>query len=90
MTTAERPPPAPRFTAWSPIVAGAADLTASFLPGWITALVWVLGVVCALPFWKFRAVVPWALLTWSVAWLLSVILILTESAIVGSLLISQG
>jgi hypothetical protein len=83
MTTIERPTAAPRFTAWSPVIAGAAELSASFLPGWVTALICAIGVLCALPFRRFRAVVPWALVTVAVGWLISVLVTLAEATMVG-------
>jgi hypothetical protein len=49
----------------------------------VIALVWALGVACALPFKRFRAVVPMALLTWSAGWLAALILSLTEAGFVG-------
>jgi hypothetical protein len=73
----------PRFTAWSPVIAGAAKLSASFLPGWVTALICATGALCALPFRRFRAVVPWALVTVAVGWLISVLVTLAEATMVG-------
>lgn len=75
--------PVPGFSAWSPVVAVLGALVAEFSPGWVTALIWGSAVVCALPFKKFRLVVPLALLTWTVGWLVAFMLRLTESGIVG-------
>lgn len=83
MTTVERDAATPRFTAWSPVIAGAAELGASFLPAWVTALVCAIGALCALPFRGFRAVVPWALVTVAVGWLVSVLVTLAEAMMVG-------
>jgi hypothetical protein len=77
--------PAPQFSAWSPVVAVVGALIAESSPGWVTALTWVLGVLCALPFKKFRAVVPLALLTWTAGWLVSFVLGLTEGGIAAYL-----
>jgi hypothetical protein len=52
-------------------------------PGWLITLVWALGVLCALPFKRFRAVVPMALLTWSAGWLAALLLSFAEAGIVG-------
>jgi hypothetical protein len=40
-------------------------------------------VLCALPFERFRAVVPLALLTWSAGWLAALLLSFAEAGIVG-------
>ena len=85
MTTADRAiqPPAPRFSVWSPVVAVLGALVANYSPGWLAASVWALAVLCALPFAKFRLVVPLALLAWAAGWLVSFMLRLTEGVIVG-------
>jgi hypothetical protein len=75
--------PSPSFSAWSPLVAIPGALVAEYLPGWITAVVWAIAVLCALPFRRFRLVVPLALLTWAAGWLASFVLRLTEGGIVG-------
>jgi hypothetical protein len=49
----------------------------------VIALVWALAVLFAMPFKRFRAVVPMALLTWSAGWLAAIILSFAEAAIVG-------
>ncbi len=89
MTTTDRntthPPPAPGFSVWSPIVAVAGAVVAESSPGWVTALVWGLAVLCALPFRVFRLVVPLALLTWSGGWVTAFVLRLAESGLVGLL-----
>jgi hypothetical protein len=82
MTTTDHNP-APSFSAWSPPVAVVGALVAESSPGWVTALVWGLAVVCALPVARFRLVVPLALLTWVAGWLASFVLRLIESAVVG-------
>jgi hypothetical protein len=74
---------APRFSGWSPVVALIGASVADSVPGWVTALVWTLGVLFAMPFKRFRAVVPMALLTWSAGWLAALILSFAEAAIVG-------
>jgi hypothetical protein len=74
---------APRFSAWSPLVAVAGAAVAGSSPGWVIALVWGLAVLCALPFTRFRLVVPLALLTWSAGWLAAVVVRLVESGFVG-------
>jgi hypothetical protein len=77
------PSPAPRFSAWSPAVAGAFDLSFTFLPGWVVALIWAVGVLCAFPFRRFRVVVPLALLTWGAGWLASTIFRFTAAGFIG-------
>jgi hypothetical protein len=77
------PKPAPWFSVWSPLVAVIGGEVADSSPGWVIALVWALAVVFALPFERFRAVVPMALLTWSAGWLAALLLSLTEAGIVG-------
>jgi hypothetical protein len=77
------PFPVPGFSIWSPIVAVAAALVAYSSPGWVTAVVWAVGVLCALPFRRFRAVVPLALLAWSAGWLAALLLRFAEAGIVG-------
>jgi hypothetical protein len=79
--------PAPRFSIWSPLVAGAAELSTTFLPGWVTALVFAVGVLCAFPFRQLRVVVPLALLTWGAGWFLSTIFRFTAAGIVGLLVV---
>ena len=75
--------PAPAFSVWSPIVAVVGAEVAYSAPGWLVAVVWALGVLCALPFKRFRAVVPMALLTWSAGWLAALLLSFAEAGIVG-------
>jgi hypothetical protein len=75
--------PAPSFSVWSPIVAVVGAQVAYSSPGWLIAVVWALGVLCALPFKRFRAVVPMALLTWSAGWLAALLLSFAEAGIVG-------
>jgi hypothetical protein len=75
--------PAPLFSVWSPIVAVVGAQVAYSSPGWLIAVVWALGVLCALPFKRFRAVVPIALLTWSAGWLAALLLSFAEAGIVG-------
>ncbi|WIM87397.1 hypothetical protein PT015_21555 [Candidatus Mycobacterium wuenschmannii] len=77
----------PTFSAWSPVVAVVGALVASLAPGWVTLIVWGLAVVCALPFARFRLVVPLALLTWAGGWLASFAVRLTESGLVGQFLV---
>ncbi len=64
--TRTRAAPAPPFSAWSPVVAGLAAFSTSVLQAWMVAAAWVLVVVCALPFKRFRLVVPLAIGTWAV------------------------
>jgi hypothetical protein len=85
--TARPAAPAPWFSVWSPVVAVIGAQVADSSPGWVTALVWTLGVLCALPFKRFRAVVPMALLTWSAGWLAALLLTLTEAEIVALFLV---
>jgi hypothetical protein len=75
--------PAPLFSVWSPIVAVVGAEVAYSAPGWLIAVVWAVGVACALPFKRFRAVVPMALLTWSAGWLAALLLSFAEAGIVG-------
>jgi hypothetical protein len=75
--------PTPWFSVWSPLTAIVGAAVAYSAPGWVTALVWTVGVLCALPFRRFRAVVPMALLTWSAGWLAAFVLSLGEAGIVG-------
>jgi len=75
--------PAPPFSAWSPLVAVIGALVAESSPGWVTAVVWGLAVVCSLPFRRFRMVVPCALVTWSAGWLVSFAVRLSEAGLVG-------
>lgn len=75
--------PAPVFSVWSPVVAVVGAVVAYSAPGWLIGLVWTLGVLCALPFKRFRAVVPMALLTWSAGWLAALLLSFAEAGIVG-------
>lgn len=75
--------PAPLFSGWSPAVAIVGAVVAYSAPGWAVAVVWTLGVLCALPFKRFRAVVPLALLTWSAGWLAALLLSFAEAGIVG-------
>jgi hypothetical protein len=75
--------PAPLFSVWSPVVAILGAVVAYSAPGWLVAAVWTLGVLCALPFERFRAVVPLALLTWSAGWLAALLLSFAEAGIVG-------
>jgi hypothetical protein len=75
--------PAPWFSAWSPAIAAIGALVAGFAPGWVTALVWALGVLCALPFPRLRPVVPMALVTWTAGWLAAFLVTVAESGIVG-------
>jgi hypothetical protein len=77
----------PRFSAWSPVVAIVGAFVAESLPLWVTAVVWALGVLCALPFKRFRVVVPMALLTWSAGWLVALMLTFGEAGIVGLFLV---
>jgi hypothetical protein len=79
--------PAPRFSIWSPLVAGAAELSTTFLPGWIAALVCAAAVLCAIPFRQLRVVVPLALLTWGAGWLLSTIFRFTAAGLIGLLVV---
>jgi hypothetical protein len=79
--------PAPRFSPWSPPVAVIGAFIAESAPGWLTALVWALLVLCALPFKKFRAVVPFALFTWCAGWLAAFVLTLAEGELVGFFLV---
>jgi hypothetical protein len=81
------PPPAPPFSAWSPVFAGALDLSFTFLPGWVVALICAVGVLCALPFRSFRAVVPLALLAWGAGWLLSTIFRFSAAEVIGLFLV---
>jgi hypothetical protein len=74
--------PAP-FSVWSPATAVVGAAVAYSAPGWVTALVWSVAVLCALPFRRFRAVVPMALLAWSAGWLAAFALSLGEAGIVG-------
>jgi hypothetical protein len=74
---------APGFSAWSPLVAVLGALIAESSPGWVTTLVWAIAVLCALPFRRFRLVVPLALLTWAAGWLVSFVLRLTEAGLIG-------
>jgi hypothetical protein len=75
--------PAPGFSAWSPLVAVVGALVAEFAPSWVTALVWAIAVLCAIPFRRFRLVVPLALLTWAAGWLVSTILRFTIAGFIG-------
>jgi hypothetical protein len=75
--------PAPLFSVWSPIVAIAGAQVAYSSPGWVIALVWGIGMLCALPFRRFRRIVPMALLTWSAGWLAALLLSFVEAGIVG-------
>lgn len=75
--------PAPLFSVWSPIVAVVGAEVAYSAPSWLIAVVWAVGVLCALPFKRFRAVVPMALLTWSAGWLAGLLLSFAEAGIVG-------
>lgn len=75
--------PLPWFSAWSPLIAVAGALSTEISPGWLVVLVWVVGVLCALPFKKFRLVVPLALVTWLAGWLVSLVFLFTEMRIVG-------
>ena len=75
--------PAPLFSIWSPVVAVLGAVVAYSAPGWVIAVVWILGVLCALPFKRFRAIVPLALLTWSAGWLAALLLSFAEAGIVG-------
>jgi hypothetical protein len=75
--------PTPSFSVWSPIVAVVGAQVANSSPGWLIVVVWALGVLCALPFKRFRAVVPMALLTWSAGWLAALLLSFAEAGIVG-------
>ncbi|HYX99031.1 MAG TPA: hypothetical protein VE908_05690 [Mycobacterium sp.] len=75
--------PAPFFSIWSPVVAVVGAVVAYSAPGWLVAVVWALVVLCALPFKRFRAVVPVALLTWSAGWLAALLLSFAEAGIVG-------
>jgi hypothetical protein len=78
--------PSPAFSAWSPMVALLGALVAGWSPGWVTAAVWGVAVLCALPFRRFRLVVPLALLAWTAGWLASFALRLLESGVVGAFL----
>lgn len=95
MTTTDhdavRPSPTPKFSVWSPVVACVADISTSFSPGWVVALTWAVGVLCALAFKRLRLVVPLALVTWGAGWLLYYILfilLIAESRLVGPFFIS--
>jgi hypothetical protein len=87
MTTTDRSAgsvsPTPSFSVWSPPVAVVGALVAQSSPGWVTALVWGLAVLSALPFTRFRLVVPLALTVWVAGWLASFVLRLVESGVVG-------
>jgi hypothetical protein len=74
---------APWFSVWSPLIAILGAAVTYSAPGWVTALVWTVAVLCALPFARLRGVVPMALLTWSVGWLAAFVLSLGEAGIVG-------
>ncbi|UMB68830.1 hypothetical protein [Mycobacterium paraterrae] len=74
---------APRFSAWSPLVAVMGALIAGSSPGWVTAAAWGLAVVCSLPFRRFRMVVPCALVAWAAGWLASFAVRLTEAGLIG-------
>ncbi|WP_292976475.1 hypothetical protein [Mycobacterium sp.] len=78
---------APSYSAWSPAVAIAGALVAQSVPGWVTLIAWGLAVVCALPFVRFRLVVPLALLTWAAGWLTSFAVRIGESGVVGLFLV---
>jgi type III secretory pathway component EscS len=80
-------PPAPRFSAWSPLIAGLADLIASSFPGWIVALMWAAGVVSALPFRQFRMVVPLAILALAAGWLVATLLSFSVAQAVGAFVV---
>jgi hypothetical protein len=76
-------PQAPRFSAWSPLIAGVADLIASSCPGWVTALAWAAGVLVALPFRQFRVVVPMAILAFAAGWFAAMVLSFSVAQAVG-------
>ena len=67
----------PRFSAWSPAVAGVAAAAAVLLPVWACAILWVVGIAAAFPFPRLRLVVPCALAAFTVGWLVSAALVLT-------------
>ncbi len=75
--------PAPRFSAWSPVVAGLADFSTSVLTGWAVAATWALAVLCAIPFKRFRLVVPLALGTWGVGMLFYYAIMFTVMTLLG-------
>jgi hypothetical protein len=54
-----------------------------YSPWRVTALIWTLGVLCGLPFKRFRAVVPLALLTWGAGSIAAIILSVMVAGIVG-------
>jgi hypothetical protein len=72
----------PRFSGWSPAIVGAASLAALLLPAWVCAVIWVVGLLGALPFGRFRLVVPCALAAFALGWLINWFVLLTA---VGSL-----
>jgi hypothetical protein len=79
--------PTPRFSVWSPLIAGAVDLSTTYFPGWIAASLCAVGVLCALPFRRLRVVAPLAMLVWGAGWLAALILRLTGAGIVGLFLV---
>ena len=63
------------------MVAGVAEFSTSFLPAWAVASVLASVVLCALPFSRFRLVVPLALVTWGVGWVLYFYLLATATGL---------
>lgn len=75
--------PTPRFSVWSPLIAGAVDLSTTYLPGWVAAVLCIVGVLCSLPFRRLRAVVPLAILLWGAGWVAALVLRLTGAGVIG-------
>jgi hypothetical protein len=70
----------PRFTGWSPVIVGAASLAALLLPTWLCVVLWVVGLLCALPFGRFRLVVPCALATFAAGYFVSWFVVVAAAA----------